>query len=192
MIPLLLALGCTPYQSVPTRPENHSRSAWDRTWRDWTEELRLYDQYSTALYVRATWVGPELRDAMVDEIVSREALDAATAADLSAAMTEAGQSGHEVVFGAQKMADIPRDFGLSPDSPWHLSLAVAGRPCPGLSITKVDTAASPRDATLFLQTTPWTELWRARFDPSCGRSGEAVLTIGGAYGSGALRWTLDG
>lgn len=191
LLPLLALLGCSARQPVggvypaqPARP-------WPRVYGDWTRDLKLYDGFETALLMQATLWDAPLRQAWSAELAWRRALDvkAALVADLGS-QAEAG-AGHEVVFSAQRMEGVSREFGLSDADPWRVALDVNGRPCTPESIARVSDP-SPADAARWLQANAWSDLWVARFQTDCGASGEVTLKVTGVHGRGELSWSLGG
>lgn len=187
---LLLALGCSSRRPVSGAAPAAPDRPWARVHQDWTRSLKLYDGLENALLVEATLWDQPLREAWADEVAWRRALSAGDAlALMQAAQAEAGAA-HEVVFAAQRMESVSREFGLTDADPWRVALSVNGRPCAGQSIERLD--PSPSDAQRWLVVNAWSDLWIARFATDCGTSGEVTLAVTGLQGRGELAWRLGG
>ncbi|MCK6507444.1 hypothetical protein L6R53_29445 [Myxococcota bacterium] len=185
---LLLAGGAL---AGPAREVAAPDPPYRRVHRAWTRELRLYGELETRMLLRATWVGPTVREAGQRQLAWAAA---STPAELEAALAraeQADQGSHPVVFASMRVDPALADFGAGPDSPWRLRLQVEGRDCALIDVAPLDPDQDAALRVLYPQANAWSDLWRARFDAACGQAGTATLTVSGAMGAGTLTWTLS-
>jgi|GEM_PF-2310977 len=187
-VALLALVGCAVH-TVPARPVDRPQPSYVHTHDAWTRQLRLYRQLQTRLVLRATWLGPEERRAGAQELAWRADLSPEEYQALDQAAVRDAAASHELAIASMRIDPADRDLGGDPDSPWRLRLDIDGTPCPLLSITRVDQPTAVQ-RLLYPQLNAWADLWLARFDPACGSTGTATLTVSGAYGAGQVQWEL--
>lgn len=189
---LLACAGCAS-RAAPPRPVAAPDPAYARVHHDWTRELKLYGELETKLLLRATWVGPQVRRAAIQHVAWRAALSVEEHETMQAATMQAGSEAHEIIFASMR-TDTPAGFGAATfggeaDSPWRLRLQVDEEPCALLSVEELEDP-DPVLHVLYPQQNAWSDLWRARFDPTCGQQGTATLVVSGPQGAGQVTWEL--
>lgn len=186
---VLALLACVPRAPVGEVTDGVPAPArYAATVRDGTRELKLYDELTTVLIVRATYLGAPMRRAMEAQRAHLLLLEpAARDARLATAEAEAAQA-HTVVFSAASELDDALDFGAGEDMPWRVRAFVDGRPCEALAVEP--RAVEPLDRALLPHLTDWDELWEARFSRECGERGQFELQLTGPRGVGELAWAL--
>ena len=186
---LYAILACAAWQPVTGREVTPAPKSYADAHRAWTEEVRLYDGFETALIVRATLRTEDLRRAAAREQAYRAAMsDDEYQALLVRELATLGTS-HELFFTVMPGERETRTLGGDPESPWRLRLFVDGRPC---ALEDLERQARPDllQRELVLQLNPWSDLWTARFSADCGQNGEMAFVISGPQASGELRWDL--
>lgn len=162
------------------------RREYLRTLEAWTDELKLYRGFDTALILRGTYLDSPMRSALADErrrLVNptpdnHEAFVARMAADQA--------KFHDVVFSASSPLPAARTFGES-DSGWVIWLEADGQREELISIERIRRPTGLH-TELYAHKTIWAELWIARFAKTVTDPDEVVLHVGSGYGNGDVRW----
>jgi hypothetical protein len=164
------------------------RRTYRRAHRDYTRELRLYREFSTALLLRATLLEPTFRDALAAE--RKRLLDPTDGnhATFLGRMASDGAAYHEIVFTADSALPDGETFGPGDDA-WNIRLEVDGADAELLAVERVRDP-TPLHRALYEQHTKWSELWIARFRRVSERPGEVRLHVGSGYGHGEVVWQL--
>lgn len=182
MIALWVAVAAAP--AVAASP----RRVYLREHREWTRELVLYRDFSTALLLRATLLEPELRVALSAERQRLVNPSAADHAEFVARMERDAAAYHDVVFAADSSYENAQKFGNTDDR-WNLRLLVDGTEATLVSVERVRNPSPLHDA-LYVQHDIWSELWIARFDRVSEHPQRVELIVGSGYGNGAVDWQL--
>jgi hypothetical protein len=174
LLALPLLLGASP------------RRAYLKEHRAYTRELVLYDDFSTALLMRATLLEPAFRDVLASERHRLLNPSEANHAEFVARMAEDGRLYHEVVFAADSAFDNAEKFGPGDDR-WNVRLLADGTEEPLVAIERVR-KPSPLHEALYVQSDLWSELWIARFTRTVASPREVRVIVGGGHGNGELVW----
>jgi hypothetical protein len=164
------------------------RRAYLRTHREWTRELVLYWEGSTALLLRATLLEPAFRAVLADERRRLLGADDADHAAFLERMRADGERYVEVVFAADSAFPEAERFGPGDDR-WNLRCAADGA---DQALDAVDRVRrpSPLHEALYAQQNLWSDLWIARFARTVASPRRVELAIGGGFGHGACTWEL--
>lgn len=157
--------------------------------RAYTRELVLYNDFSTALLMRATLLEPAFRTAIVIERQRLLNPNAENQAAFVARMEQDGQLYYEVVYAADSAFENAEKFGPGDDR-WNVRLLADGVEEPLVAIDRVRKPSPLHDA-LYVQTNIWSQLWIARFTRTVASPNEVVVLVGGGYGNGELRWDFS-
>jgi hypothetical protein len=164
------------------------RRAYLKEHRAWTRELTLYNDFSTALVMRATLLEPAFRDVIASERHRLVNPSAENHAAFVARMAEDGRLYHEVVYAADSAFENAEKFGPGDDR-WNVRLVADGVEETLVAIDRVRNPSALHDA-LYVQTDIWSQLWIARFTRTVQSPAEVRMIVGGGYGNGELRWEL--
>jgi hypothetical protein len=166
------------------------RREYVRDHREWTRDLVLYRNFSTALTMQATLLEPEFRVSLAAERARLLAPSAEDQASFVARMVEDGAQYHDVVFAADSSFDNAQEFGPS-DRRWNVRLLVDGVEATLVSVELVRRPSPLHDA-LYVQHDIWSNLWIARFERAAADPRRVELIVGSGYGNGSLLWELTG
>jgi len=164
------------------------RRDYARSFKQATQELRLYQGFATALILRGTYLDDRFRTAMITE--RRRLLDP-TEEDhqrFKQRMKDDGAAYHEVVFSAGTNGMDGADTFGDGDDGWRIRLLADGVAEPLVTVYRVR-KPTPLHRTIYLHYNQWSDLWIARFARTTPAPNEVVLKIGSGYGNGELRWT---
>jgi hypothetical protein len=163
-----------------------ARRTYLRTLESWTDELKIYRGFDTALILRATLLEPFMRQDLAEE---RRRLVNPTPEDhqaFLARMKSDATAYHDVVFSASTPLPASRRFGES-DAGWVIWLEADGAREKLVSVEHIRTP-SPLHRELYAHLTIWSELWIARFERTIAEPDEVVFHVGSGYGNGDVRW----
>lgn len=170
----------------------HSRSPRKQYLKDlgtWTEEVRRYKGFATALILRATYLSEDMRGHLAEErrrLVNpspedHEAFVARMASD------HAGY--HDIVFSAMTPMPGARRFGEA-DTGWVIWLEADGKREELVSVEWIR-RPSPLHRELYAHLNRWSELWIARFERTVESPDEVVLHVGSGYAKADVTWTIS-
>jgi len=163
-----------------------ARRLYLRELEGWTEEIKIYRGFDTALILRGTLLETTIRGHLAEE---RRRLVNPTPEDheefLERMRTDAAAY-QDVVFSASTPLPASRRFGES-DTGWVIWLEADGTREELVSVDHIRTP-SPLHRELYAHLTIWSELWIARFRRSVAEPDEVVFHVGSGYGNGELRW----
>lgn len=186
-IAIVLALGLALLALAQPVHSANPRRTYERGLRTWTDELRIYRGFQTALLLRATYLDSPMRRLLADERrrlvnpiqADHEAFVARMAADDAAY--------HDVVFSAQTPMPAAKRFGEA-DTGWVIWLEADGTREEMVSVEWIR-RPSALHRELYDHMNVWSELWIARFARTVEDPDEVVLHIGSGYGNGDVRWS---
>ena len=157
---------------------------YERAVRDATRELRLYEDLTTKLLLRATLLDGAFRAASEAQVAHLLLLEPALRdARLAASNAELAASWVFMLSADSQWREDLR-FGFGDDQPWRLRLLAGGQSCAGELAEKVE--VTPLIEQLYPHHNGWSTLWQARF-AACGQ-GPLVLQVTGPHGTGELAW----
>ena len=162
------------------------RRAYLRAHRQWTRELVLYWEGSTALLLRATLLEPAFRAILAEERRRLTGADDADHAAFLERMRADGERFVEVVFAADSAFPEAERFGAGDDR-WSLRCAADGAAQPLSAVDRIR-RPSPLHQALYAQHNLWSDLWIARFDRSVVSPRRVDLDVGGGFGHGTCTW----
>ncbi len=155
----------------------------------WTEEIRIYKAFQTALILRGTYLSRPMRTQLADE---RRRLVNPTPESHAAfveRMNDDHSQFHDVIFSAQTPLTSRQRFGEN-DSGWTIWLEADGERQDLVSVEHVRRPSSVH-TELYAHMNIWSELWIARFRKSKADQREIVFHVGSGFGNKELQWTLD-
>jgi hypothetical protein len=182
-----LVLACVAHQPVATRQIEPPDPPYAKVHRRETRELRLYESFDTELVLRATLVTDEVRQSGAAELAYRGAMTRAEADAFVARAQTQGAGTWEVVFASMRAHDDARDFGIGDGDPWRVRLQVNGTACTPVAVERIG-EPTVAQRVLYPQTNEWSDLWAARFEDTCGRSGTVTFSVAGPRASGEVHW----
>lgn len=162
------------------------RRAYEKELRSWTDELKVYRGFQTALILRATYLSAEMRGTLAAE---RQRLVNPTPEDhqaFTARMQSDNTAFHDVVFSASTPLAAAQRFGEA-DTGWVIWLEADGTREKLLSVEHIR-RPSPLHRELYAHLNLWSELWIARFEKTVADPDEVVLHVGSGYGNGDVAW----
>ncbi|MFK7931312.1 MAG: hypothetical protein AB8H79_24225 [Myxococcota bacterium] len=166
------------------------RRTYEKELRTWTDELKIYRGFDTALIMRATYLDGPMRASLAQE---RRRLMNPTPEDHAEFVTRMQTDGaayHDVVFSAQTPLPAATTFGEA-DSGWVVWLEADGTREKLVSIERIR-KPSPLHRELYAHLNVWSELWIARFEKTVSTPNTVVLHVGSGYGNGDLEWSKLG
>ncbi len=150
-----------------------------------TRELKIYNGFSTALILRATYLDGDLRAAMATE---RGRLLQATPTEHQEFVSRMASDDaiyHEVVFSADSGMPDAREFGT--EEGWLVRLFADGVEQELVTTYRIRDP-NPLHRALYVHISRWSDLWIARFAKSGDDPDVLELQVGSGYGNGAVRW----
>ncbi len=173
--------------------------AYRRALRRWTQDIRLYDRWSTSLLMTATYKSPTFRRAWSYEYSRRYILPQDDAALLLERELDEAARFHEILFAAWADDTRSGDF-VGQDPPWTVRLiGDGGRSVEPLLLKRVR-SPSTEILRLFEYITPHHRVFIAKF-PVLGPDGLPLITptsteirmqVAGVIHRGELVWKLRG
>ncbi len=173
--------------SLASATERADERAWERFIDGWTRELVVYEQFSTALILRGTYLDGQVRARIADERRRRLGLTQAEHAEFLRVMQEDDAIYHEVVFSADSSLPNGRVFGT--EDGWHVRLTADGAPEALVTVFR-EIKPNPLQRALYVHLNRWSDLWVARFAKTNPSARVIELQVGSGYGVGSLRWDL--
>jgi hypothetical protein len=162
------------------------RRAYERTFEQGTQELKIYRGFDTALILRATLLDEPMRATIAEE---RRRLVNPSSEDhqefLDRMQSDLGAF-HDIVFSASSGLVAARNFGES-DAGWVVWLEADGTREEMVSIERIR-KPSALHRELYTHLNLWADLWVVRFRKTVVEPDEIVLHVGSGYGNGELRW----
>jgi len=155
----------------------------------WTDELKIYKGFQTALILRATYLSAPMRTHLARE---RQRLVNPMPEDHQAfleRMKADNAEYHDVVFSAQTPLPAARRFGEA-DTGWVIWLEADGTREELVSVEWIR-KPSALHRELYAHMNLWSELWIARFDKTVDDPDQVVLHIGSGYGHGDVSWSVE-
>lgn len=162
------------------------RRMYQKDLAEWTEELKLYRTFDTALIMRATYLDAPMRQALAEERRRLVNPDADNHAAFLARMDADQAAYHDVVFSASTPLPAARRFGES-DTGWVIWLEADGTREKLVSVEHIRQPTALH-LELYDHMTKWSELWIARFERTVQDPDTVVLHVGSGYGNGDLVW----
>ena len=162
------------------------RRTYEKALRSWTDELKIYRNFDTALILRATYLDAPVRALLAAE---RRRLVNPTPEDHAAfeqRMAKDNERFHDIVFSAQTPMPAASTFGEA-DTGWVIWLEADGQRQNLVSIERIR-KPTPLHRELYAHMNVWSELWIARFDKTVTDPDSVVLHIGSGYGNGDVAW----
>lgn len=163
------------------------RRTYEKELRTWTDELKVYRNFDTALILRATYLDAPMRRLLADE---RRRLMNPTPEDHAAfeqRMADDQGRFHDIVFSAQTPIAAATTFGEA-DTGWVLWLEADGNRQKLISIERIRKPTSLH-RELYAHMNVWSELWIARFEKTVQDPDDVVLHVGSGFGNGDVSWT---
>jgi hypothetical protein len=148
--------------SLASATERADERAWERFIDGWTRELVVYEQFSTALILRGTYLDGQVRARIADERRRRLGLTQAEHAEFLRVMQEDDAIYHEVVFSADSSLPNGRVFGT--EDGWHVRLTADGAPEALVTVFR-EIKPNPLQRALYVHLNRWSALraqWRGR------------------------------
>ncbi len=169
--------------------DRDSRRSYTRTLDTHTRKLVLYQEFATALILRATLLTEDFRAALADERRRLLGAHPEEHAAFLAQMHDDVARWHEVVFSAESpsLGAVPT-FG-TPDDTWAVRLIADGALQPLAGVERLR-APTPLQDALYPHRTRWATLWVARFERAAPEPAEVVFEVGGGLGRGAVTWSV--
>lgn len=184
---LAAALSLLPASRLASATERADERAWERFIDGWTRELVVYEQFSTALILRGTYLDDRVRARIADERRRRLGLTSSEHAEFLRIMQEDGAIYHEVVFSADSSMPNGRLFGS--EDGWHVRLTADGAPEALVTVFR-EIKPNPLQRALYVHLNQWSDLWIARFAKTTPSARVIEFQVGSGYGVGSLRWDL--
>ena len=167
--------------------ERADERAWERFIDGWTRELVIYEEFSTALILRGTYLDDAVRTGIAEERRRRLGLTADEHADFLRIMAEDDAIYHEVVFSADSSLPNGRVFGS--EDGWQVRLTADGTPQALVTVFR-EIKPNPLQRALYVHLNQWSELWIARFAKTIASPRVVEFQVGSGYGNGSLRWDV--
>jgi hypothetical protein len=162
------------------------RRTYLRVLDDFTDDIKIYRGFDTALILRATYLDTPMRAALAAER-QRLVNPAPENHEAFLARMEADDAAyHDVVFSAASGLPGADTFGES-DASWMIWLEADGTREELLRIERIR-RPSPLHRELYAHLNVWSELWIARFEKTVGAPDRVVLHVGSGYGNGEVVW----
>jgi len=172
--------------SVASASPRSERRAYLAAYDDHTQKLTVYNDFTTALLLRATLLDGDFRETLATE--RQRLLDATddNADAFQRRMTSDLEMYQEVVFSADSAMPGPLTFGPGDDQ-WNVRLTADGVEQELVTVYKVRTP-TPLHQGLYPHVNLWSSLWIARFHRTIAHPRHVDLHVGSGFGNGTVAW----